>query len=112
MAPHRAEADAVRVMRDLYAWGEIVASGLDNEGIDIGGDDRVRNAGAEATEEDASMKVGRAAKRLCQWLGDGHAWDECHGVMGELRDLVEREETARGRIGEIDDGNSDGLNLT
>ena len=37
MAPHRAEAEAVRVMRDLYVWGEAVAWGLE-EGVGLGED--------------------------------------------------------------------------
>ena len=56
MAPHRAEANAVRVMRDLYAWSEVVATGLESEGIDIGDEEG----------GDVGMKVGRAAKKLCQ----------------------------------------------
>lgn len=56
MAPHRAEADAVGVMRDLYAWSEVVATGLESEGIDIGDEE----------DGDLGMKVGRAAKKLCQ----------------------------------------------
>ncbi|PBP27147.1 hypothetical protein BUE80_DR001928 [Diplocarpon rosae] len=105
MAPHRAEADAVRGMRDLYAWSEVIARGLESKAIDDG---RADGGGSEADEdaEDLGMRVGRAAKKLCQWLGDGQAWDECHGVTGELRDLSERE-VPGGWISEIED-ESDG----
>ncbi|KAI6717110.1 hypothetical protein JHW43_000285 [Diplocarpon mali] len=101
MAPHRAEAEAVRGMRDLYSWSEVVARGLDGEGID---DWRARGGGDGAGEEteDLGIRVGRAAKKLCQWLGDGQALHECHGLTRELRDLSEREALG-GWISEIDD---------
>lgn len=104
MAPHRAEADAVREMRDLYAWSEVVARGLESEGIDIGSKENSEDGVDE--NDDIGMRVGRAAQSLCEWLHDGTAEDECHGIMGELGDLSERE-VAGGRISEIDDDSLD-----
>ncbi|PBP28218.1 hypothetical protein BUE80_DR000730 [Diplocarpon rosae] len=105
MAPRLAEADAVRGMRDLYAWSEVVARGLESKNIDDGEADD-GGSGADEEAEDLGMRVGRAAKKICQWLGDGQAWDECHGVTKELRGLSERE-VPEGWISEIED-ESDG----
>ncbi|KAJ5032572.1 uncharacterized protein L3040_009172 [Drepanopeziza brunnea f. sp. 'multigermtubi'] len=99
MAPHKAEADAVRVMRDLYSWSEVVVRGLDSNGDGSGDGD---GDGGNEPSGDCGWKVGWAAKKLCQWLGDEGAWDECHVITGDLRNLSERE-AARRRISEIDD---------
>ncbi|KAH7364309.1 hypothetical protein BKA65DRAFT_490988 [Rhexocercosporidium sp. MPI-PUGE-AT-0058] len=102
MAPHRAEADAVHAMRDLYAWSEVVARGIDSD-IECG-------EGAGKDPDEISLKVAYAAKRLCQWLGDGQAWDDCHGILRELRDLMEGGGFG-GRISEVDDESLNG-NIT
>ncbi|KUJ22376.1 uncharacterized protein LY89DRAFT_575666 [Mollisia scopiformis] len=91
VAPHREEADAVREMRDLYKWSEVVARCMESDGLDDGEGE----VGSEVsgTEDDGlgfpGMSAAKAAKRICQWLGDEEAWDTCDTVMGELRDLGE-----------------------
>ncbi|KAE8440802.1 hypothetical protein EG329_006558 [Mollisiaceae sp. DMI_Dod_QoI] len=98
MAPHRAEADAVRDMRDLYAWSEVVAKCMESDGLEDGesglesDDHGLENGRASETLEGTGfpgMRVAKAAKCICQWLGDEDAWDTCDTVMGELRDLAE-----------------------
>lgn len=100
MAPHREEAAAVREMRDLYVWGEVVARCMESDGLDDGneyGDSEsgvtVLGPGGGGTGSDGvrypGMKVARAAERLCNWLGDEDVWDTCDTIMEELRDLVD-----------------------
>ena len=87
MAPHRAEADAVREMGDLYAWGEVLVKGLESEGVD-GGDGGVEGS---LGGDSGLMEVAKAARRFCVWLKDWRAWGACKRVEGLMRDL-EREE--------------------
>lgn len=101
MAPHRAEADAVIAMQDLYTWSEVVVRGLDCDGYD----------GDEGDGEDgAGLKVACNAKQLCRWLGDEEAWLECGSVLGQLKGLMDGE-TGEGRISEVDEEN-EGVNIT
>ncbi|PVH88219.1 hypothetical protein DL98DRAFT_365064, partial [Cadophora sp. DSE1049] len=87
MAPHRAEADAVQAMRDLYAWSVVVAQGMESDGINLGqGED-----GDDVRDAIAGINVAHAAMRLCEWLGDERAWRGCDGILRELRDLLEME---------------------
>jgi hypothetical protein len=104
MAPRRAEADAIREMQDLYRWGEIVATGFQNASVGREGyDDAIEQSiSSLASEHESDLdlgfeawicrKVGRSAKRICEWLGDGEAWDICQGAMVELTELEEKEE--------------------
>ncbi|KAH9221504.1 hypothetical protein DL95DRAFT_381776 [Leptodontidium sp. 2 PMI_412] len=98
MAPHRAEAEAVLVMRDLYAWSEIVTQGMESDG----GEGNV----GEDHNEIVCLKVAFAAKKLCQWLGDAQAWEDCDGVMSELGHLMEVDGSGSG-ISEIDEESLD-----
>jgi len=92
MAPHRAEAKAVRVMRDLYAWGQLLVQGFqddENEDEDEEMDEGETEEGWDG-EESLAMMVGQAAKRLCSELRDWRAWGVCDDITTDLRDL-ERE---------------------
>jgi hypothetical protein len=92
MAPHREEAEAVKSMRDLYKWGEIVVrgmEGIENEESEEGS--VLSGVGMRNENRSDGVMVGEAAKRLCGWFRDAQAWSVCEGVVGELRALVERE---------------------
>jgi hypothetical protein len=92
ISPHREEADAVREMRNLYKWSEVVARCMESDGLDEAGDHASDASGTERGSPGSGfpgMKAAKAAKKLCQWLGDEEAWDTCDIVMGELRDLAE-----------------------
>lgn len=125
MAPHRAEADAVREMRDLYAWAELVARAMDSDGL-LSVDD-ISTDGGSVSEYgpgggagfngsggvEVPIRVGRAAKRICEWVGDEEGWDSCDSVCNELRELGEKDRDGdrrmngdtRGRVvEEVDDG--------
>jgi hypothetical protein len=94
MAPHRAEADAVRAMRNLYAWGEILVRGLE-EGVYGRQDEEMETESGLSSlgeEEGEVVRVGEAAKRLCEWLRDRRAWGVCERVLKELRKLEEQSE--------------------
>lgn len=128
IAPHRAEADAVREMRDLYAWAELVARAMDSDGLlsidgisvdseSVSEYGTSGGGGAAAAESSGEMevpiRVGRAAKRICEWVGDEEAWDSCQSVCDELRQLDDMgrggdkrmERDRRGRVlEEVEDG--------
>ncbi|KAG4442283.1 hypothetical protein IFR05_002207 [Cadophora sp. M221] len=107
MAPHRAEADAILTMRDLYAWGEVVAQGMESNGGNVeGGEYAGEGSVGEDPTEIGSLKVAYAARKLCRWLSDRQAWEDCDGVMSELSDLIEVDGLG-GRISEIDDESLD-----
>jgi hypothetical protein len=92
MAPHRAEAEAVRVMRDLYSWGELMVKGLEESGgLGFGEDEEMESLGGWSEEESGAVRVGDAAKSLCRWLRNRRAWDTCEEVLEELRELEECE---------------------
>ena len=99
MAPRRAEADAVRAMRDLYAWGEVIVRGLEDGGqgdVDMRSVDGCGLQGWSREEgwhreESEAVRVGEAAKRLCRWFGDWRKWETCEEVLEMLRGLEERE---------------------
>jgi hypothetical protein len=104
MAPHRAEAAAVRTMKDLYAWGEIVVRGF--EGEDRGCDEQEGESESSVLgdERDAG-RVGEAAKRLCRWFGDEQASNVCEELAGELLHLKKGQAGTRNvSIDESSDG--------
>ena len=112
MAPHREEAGAVNVMRDLYKWGEIVVRGvegqegeLEEEGSLLSGN--LGNGWIDGG--DGVVRVGKAAKKLCAWLRDGQSWGVCEGVLGELRALMAREKQVGDERGSLSLGSEDGL---
>jgi hypothetical protein len=105
IAPHRAEAVAVREMRDLYTWGEFLVRGVEDEDhvYDEEQSDRTHDAW---TEEESTMMVGEVAARLCRWLRDREALRACQRVsmelMGLMRDQAkERRVSAGGRPDEF-----------
>jgi hypothetical protein len=85
MAPHRAEADTVRAMRNLYAWGEIVVRGMESGG-EYENEDDGRSA-VTGLQEDGAVRVAEAAKSLCGWLSDSEAWGVCERALRKLREL-------------------------
>ena len=95
IAPHRAEADAVQAMRDLYAWSMLIIQGMDSD---------------DARDDINSISVARNAMELCVWLGDERAWRGCDGILRELKDLTKMEAMGD-RINEVDD-DSLGGNIT
>jgi len=97
MAPHRAEADAVCDMRDLYAWAELVARGMDSDGLldmelveldDLDRDGAI-NHEPGWVELDIWRRLVVAAKRICEWLADAEAFERVRRVEDELRVLEE-----------------------
>lgn len=99
MAPHRAEAETVRVMRDLYAWGEVVVrafeGGVFEEDVDM---DEESERWSDLGESQA-VSIGKAAKRFCEALRDRRAWNLCDDVVRELRDMEEREMANEDSVG-------------
>lgn len=93
MAPHRAEAETVRIMGDLYTWGEVVARGL--EGNSAEGED-----GDGRSSGEMCVRVVDAARLFRQWLGDGRAVAECEELGDELRGLIEGNRGVGGKDGE------------
>jgi hypothetical protein len=104
MARHRAEADTVRRMRNLYAWGEVVVRSV-ADGWDYENEDDGRST-MTGVPEDGIGRICEAARRFCLGLRDQGAWDECdrHArALGNLRS----QERGRGRsvsFGESSDG--------
>ena len=94
MARHRAEADAVRRMRDLYAWGEIVVRsveyGWDYESEDDGG------STVTGVPEDGIDRICEAARWFCLGLSDQEAWNECDGLARALEHLQMQEGKGEG----------------
>lgn len=91
MAPHRSEADAVRAMRDLYAWGEIVVKAMESGMIYEDDDESEGRSTVTGLDVDGDIRIAQAAKRFCHWLGDRDAWEECEKLLGRLREREERE---------------------
>jgi hypothetical protein len=89
LAPHREEAGAVRDMRDLYAWGEIISRAFQSDDLEEGDMDweSARGSLCSGLGTNVWTKVGEAAKKLCEWLGDAEASDICEGVVNELKEL-------------------------
>lgn len=99
MAPHRAEADAVRRMRDLYAWGEVIVNAMES-GI-IHDDDEESDGSSMITGLNLEgIRVAHAAKAFCRWLRDMAACGECKNVLNRLRELDEEEEERSSSIGD------------
>jgi hypothetical protein len=91
IAPHRAEAQTVRVMRNLYAWGELVVRAFEGG---VGEEDDEMDLPMDAKSErwsdlgeSVAVRVGEAAENFCGCLKDRRAWNTCHDVVKELRDL-------------------------
>jgi len=91
MAPHRQEAEAVRVMRDLYAWGEIVVRSIDGNGFENESSVEGGVLGGTGFGVGHSERVGEAVKRFCDWLGDRDAWRDRSWDFGEFKNLIVRE---------------------
>jgi hypothetical protein len=83
IAPHHAEAAAVKRMNDLYGWGEILSRSIDSRDIDEEG----------VREGFAGWGMATTAKRLCEWLENAKACGEVEEIVRELRELEEREES-------------------
>ena len=96
MARHSAEADAVRRMRDLYAWGEIVVRsveyGWDYESEDDGG------STVTGVPEGGIDRICEAARWFCLGLSDQEAWNECDRLARAVEHLqMQGGEWGRGR---------------
>jgi hypothetical protein len=105
MAPHRAEAAAVRTMKELYAWGETVVRGF--EGEDRGCDEQEGESESSVVgDEGDAGRIGGAAKRLCHWFGDEQASNVCEELAGELLDLKKKGQagTRNASVDESSDG--------
>jgi hypothetical protein len=91
-------------MRDLYAWGKVVARGL-GEGGGLGDDVEMESLDgwSDLEEESRAVRVGEAAKSLCRWFRDRRARGICEEVLGELRGLEEMEVRRQGER-ESEDG--------
>jgi hypothetical protein len=100
LAPHRAEAEAVRAMRDLYDWGELITRGFQSDDFDDMIIDYGSAMGSLSSTDgnDIWLRVGEAAKNLCEWFDNDEAVAICEGITNELRELKENEE------GESSDG--------
>jgi hypothetical protein len=103
IAPHRAEAVAVREMRDLYTWGEFLVRGVEDEDHVYDEEQSDSSYGAWM-EEESTMMVGKVATRLCRWLGEREALRACQRVSMELLGLMrEQAEERRVSVGERPD---------
>ena len=92
LSPRREEAATVRLMRDLYAWGEIVSRGFQGDYLDESVDWRsAMGSLSSCSTVDIWERVGEAASDLCEWLGNDEAVLACKEVLNELRELKERE---------------------
>jgi hypothetical protein len=90
LAPHREEAEAVRAMRDLYAWGEIITKGFQGDDLEDAECRSAMGSLSSSAGNDVWARVGEAAQNLCQWLGDNVALGICERLVDELGDLKER----------------------
>jgi hypothetical protein len=92
LAPRREEAKAVRDMRDLYAWGEIISRVSQSEDLDGNGMEWESAMGSfdSGGGSDVWAMVGEAGNNLCEWLGNYEALLVCDGVVKELRRLKEK----------------------
>jgi hypothetical protein len=94
LSPRREEAATVRVMRDLYAWGEIISRGFQGDYLDESADWRTAMGSlSSCSSVDIWERVGEAACDLCEWLGNDEAAMACKEVLKDLRDLQEREDS-------------------
>lgn len=126
MAPHRAEADAVREMRDLYAWGELVVRGREMDGLldtDVDGEMEEGEIGGVGEDDVGStscggvgikgkvtpLRVGGAAKRICEWMGDDEAWDKAQSVVVDLKGLGKEKGAGAGGWRVVDDGEEESI---
>jgi hypothetical protein len=91
LSPRREEAATVRVMRNLYAWGEIVSRGFQGDYLDERVDWGIAMGSLSSCSGDIWERVGEAASDLCEWLGNDEAAVACREVLKELRELQERE---------------------
>ncbi|KAE9381398.1 hypothetical protein N431DRAFT_476231 [Stipitochalara longipes BDJ] len=94
LAPHREEAGTVRDMRDLYAWGEVISRAFQSDDLEESDMDweSARGSLCSGMGTDMWTKVGEAAKRLCEWLGNEEAILICEDVVNELKKLKEKED--------------------
>lgn len=96
MTPHRAEADTVRVMRDLYVLGEIIVRGMENGGVGVDDDDDSSTHYELLVH--GGFKVAEAAKLFCgRCLRDRNAEKVCERILESLSDLG-REENLTPRL--------------
>lgn len=93
LAPRRKEAKAVRDMRDLYAWGEILSRVFQSEDLEGNGMEWESAMGSldSGGGSDVWAMVGEAGNNLCEWLGNDEALLVCGGVVRELRMLKEKQ---------------------
>jgi hypothetical protein len=92
LSPRREEAATVRVMRDLYAWGEIISRSFQGDYLDESADWRsAMGSLSSCSGVDIWERVGEAACDLCEWLGNDEAAMACKEVLKELREFQERE---------------------
>jgi len=82
MAPHRAEAETVRIMGDLYKWGEVIATGVERDIVE-------NEDGGDGSSVELNISIAEAAGLFCEWRGDERAVAECEGIGDELRALME-----------------------
>ena len=76
-------------MGELYAWGEVIARGMDNDGT---GDEDDKSAfGRAAGSRDPNMEIADAAKLPCEWFGDEKATSDCEELAAGLRALAEKD---------------------
>jgi hypothetical protein len=95
LSPRREEAATVRVMRDLYAWGEIISRGFQRDFLDESADwGSIVGSISSCNGVDVWERVGEAASDLCEWLGNDEAVVACEEVLKELRGEREREKMA------------------
>lgn len=89
LAPRRAEAEAVRDMRDLYAWGETVSRAFQSDGLEENRMDWENAEGRRCSGvgSDVWARVGEAAKNLCKWLENNEALVSCEEAANGLREL-------------------------
>jgi hypothetical protein len=79
-------------MRDLYDWGELITRGFQSD------DGSAMGSLSSTDGNDIWLRVGEAAKNLCEWFDNDEAVAICEGITNELRELKENEE------GESSDG--------
>ena len=96
MAPHRAEAQAVRDMKDLYVWGEVLVQGVEGGGLRADQDDD-GSLWEGLTGDDCFMKCGEAAINICEWLNTVEHWVSCQNIAVELKELADEEKTGKGK---------------
>jgi hypothetical protein len=92
LAPRKEEADAVRDMRDLYTWGEIISQAFQSD--DLEGNGKEWESALESLEgrvgSDVWAAVGEVGKDLCEWMGNDEALRVCERVVGDSGKVKER----------------------